>query len=143
VDWGVVVPTLDWMTRSADVTAHAPVPYRMFQAVPALDGGDGDPANMLIQGDSLDALKALLQFYAGREFRCAVALDSHPMVKHWVRNIVRGNNACWLPTSTDRFYPDFIAELTDGRMLVLEYKGRALSRERGHGGKGEHRRQAR
>jgi type III restriction enzyme len=28
-----------------------------------------------------------------------------------------------LPTSTDRFYPDFVAELTDGRILVVEYKG--------------------
>jgi type III restriction enzyme len=63
----------------------------------------------------------------GEEFRCAVALDSHQMVKHWVRNIVRGSNAYWLPTSTDRFYPDFIAELTDGRMLVLEYKGAHLA----------------
>ena len=54
------------MTRDADVTAHARVPYRMLEAVPALDGGDRDPANMLIQGDNLDALKALLPFYAGR-----------------------------------------------------------------------------
>ncbi|WP_246450542.1 hypothetical protein [Sphingomonas rhizophila] len=44
-------------------------------------------------------------------------------MKHWVRNIVRGPHAYWLPTSTDRFYPDFVAELIDGRMLVLEYKG--------------------
>ncbi len=54
------------MTRSADVTAHARVPYRMLEAVPVLDGGNADPANMLVQGDNLDALKALLPFYAGR-----------------------------------------------------------------------------
>ena len=29
----------------------------------------------------------------------------------------------WLPTSTDRFYPDFVARLTDGRLFVVEYKG--------------------
>jgi type III restriction enzyme len=29
----------------------------------------------------------------------------------------------WLPTSTDRFYPDFVAELKDGRIFVVEYKG--------------------
>ena len=60
------MPILDWMTRGEDVVAAARVPYRMLEAVPALDGGDGDPANMLIQGDNLDALKALLPFYAGR-----------------------------------------------------------------------------
>jgi len=29
----------------------------------------------------------------------------------------------WLLTSSDYFYPDFVAELTDGRMLAVEYKG--------------------
>lgn len=62
----------------------------------------------------------------GEEFLCAIAIDDHPLVKHWVRNIVRGANSYWLPTSTDRFYPDFVAELTDGRLLVLEYKGANL-----------------
>lgn len=60
------MPILDWMTRGEDVVAAARVPYRMLEAVPEYDGGDGDPANMLIQGDNLDALKALLPYYAGR-----------------------------------------------------------------------------
>lgn len=63
----------------------------------------------------------------GEEYRCAIAIDEHPLVKHWVRNIVRGAHSYWLPTSTDRFYPDFVAELTDGRTLVLEYKGSHLA----------------
>ena len=54
------------MTRGTDVTAHDRVPYRMLEAVPELDGGDRDPANMLIQGDNLEALKALLPYYKGR-----------------------------------------------------------------------------
>ena len=65
-DKGWILPILDWMSRSEDIVAAAKVPYRMLKAVPELDGGDGDPANMLIQGDNLDALKALLPFYAGR-----------------------------------------------------------------------------
>jgi adenine-specific DNA-methyltransferase len=60
------LPTLDWMTRSEDVRAAEHVPYRLLEARAELDGGDGDPANMLIQGDNLDALKALLPYYAGR-----------------------------------------------------------------------------
>jgi len=31
-----------------------------------------------------------------------------------------------LPTSTDRFYPDFVAELENGQFLVVEYKGEHL-----------------
>lgn len=58
------------------------------------------------------------------EFRCAMAIDSHPKVKHWVRNIERQERfSFWLPTSSDYFYPDFVAELEDGRILVVEYKG--------------------
>lgn len=45
-------------------------------------------------------------------------------VKYWVRNLaVQPRTSFWLPTSTDRFYPDFVAELVDGRVLVMEYKG--------------------
>ncbi len=58
------------------------------------------------------------------EFICAQALDAHPKVKQWVRNIERQENfSFWLPTSTDYFYPDFVAELEDGRVLAVEYKG--------------------
>ncbi len=60
----------------------------------------------------------------GEEFDCAVALDAEPAVKHWVRNLVRlPEFAFWLPTATDYFYPDFVAELMDDRLLVVEYKG--------------------
>lgn len=58
------------------------------------------------------------------EFICAQALDAHPKVKHWVRNIERQEKfSFWLPTASDYFYPDFVAELTDGRVLAIEYKG--------------------
>lgn len=33
----------------------------------------------------------------------------------------------WLPTATDYFYPDFVAELADGGLLVVEYKGDAYA----------------
>lgn len=58
------------------------------------------------------------------EFICARLLDMHPRVKHWVRNIEsQQRTSFWLPTDRNYFYPDFIAELTDGSIFVLEYKG--------------------
>lgn len=64
----------------------------------------------------------------GEEYKCAVALDSLPQVKYWVRNLaIQPNASFWLPTSTDRFYPDFVALLQDGRLFVVEYKGAMLS----------------
>lgn len=67
---------------------------------------------------------------SGEEFDCAQAIDSLPAVKHWIRNLGgpgRHETSFWLPTSTDRFYPDFVAELNDGRILVVEYKGEAYA----------------
>ncbi|MBL8352138.1 MAG: DEAD/DEAH box helicase family protein [Burkholderiaceae bacterium] len=60
----------------------------------------------------------------GDEFECAKALDTLPTVKYWLRNLsTRPQTSFWLPTSTDRFYPDFVAQLHDGRVFVVEYKG--------------------
>ena len=61
------------------------------------------------------------------EFECARAIDANPSVRHWIRNVEREPRAAFsLPTSTDLFYPDFVCELTDGRVLVVEYKGEHL-----------------
>lgn len=57
------------------------------------------------------------------EFKCAQFLDGLPEVKFWVRNLARKKTSFRLQTSTDWFYPDFICQLTDGRVLVVEYKG--------------------
>lgn len=60
------MPTLQWLTRDEDVTAADAVPYKLLEEVPELGAGDPDTGNMLIQGDNLEALKALLPFYAGQ-----------------------------------------------------------------------------
>jgi len=64
----------------------------------------------------------------GEEFECAKVLDALDEVVHWVRNIERQERfSFWLPTASDYFYPDFVAELNDGRLLVVEYKGDAYA----------------
>jgi len=60
----------------------------------------------------------------GEEFECAQAVDRNMAVRCWVRNIPKLENSFRLPTSTDYFYPDFVALLNDGRVLVVEYKGK-------------------
>jgi type III restriction enzyme len=57
------------------------------------------------------------------EAQCAAFIDSLPEVEFWVRNLERDQYAFWLQTSTDKFYPDFVAKLKDGRFLAVEYKG--------------------
>lgn len=66
----------------------------------------------------------------GDEYYCAVELDQLPSVRHWVRNLAGKHHqydSFWLQTQGDRFYPDFVAQLEDGRTLVVEYKGGMLA----------------
>jgi len=60
----------------------------------------------------------------GEEFECAQFLDGLDEVRCWVRNLERHErDSFWLQTATDKFYPDFVSLLHDGRVLVVEYKG--------------------
>ena len=55
-------------------------------------------------------------------------IDDLPEVKYWIRNLVKRDHASfWLPLAHGEFYPDFVCELNDGRMLVVEYKGEAYA----------------
>lgn len=59
------------------------------------------------------------------EADCALALATAEGVRYWVRNVdSQPDNSFWLPVGNSHFYPDFVAELKDGRLLVVEYKGR-------------------
>lgn len=63
----------------------------------------------------------------GEEYDCALYIDRHPKVDFWVRNLVRKPNTFWLQTAQDKFYPDFVVRLKDGRTLVVEYKGKTFA----------------
>lgn len=60
------MPLLSWFNRDADLTRAALTPYRLLEPVAKLSYGEEDSPNMLIEGDNLDALKALLPYYAGQ-----------------------------------------------------------------------------
>ena len=62
----------------------------------------------------------------GQEFACAQRIDAHPQVRQWVRNLDTAPCGFALPTSRGRFFADFVAELVDGRVAVLEFKGAHL-----------------
>jgi type III restriction enzyme len=60
------------------------------------------------------------------EFKCAQFLDGLSEVRFWLRNLARRNTSFRLQTSKDWFYPDFLCQLTDGRVMAVEYKGKYL-----------------
>ncbi|WP_428310231.1 site-specific DNA-methyltransferase [Hydrocarboniphaga sp.] len=66
------MPTLNWIGKDAVVRHHKDVPYRLLEPVPELscidpaaEAGE-DSGNLIVQGDNLHALKALLPRYAGQ-----------------------------------------------------------------------------
>jgi site-specific DNA-methyltransferase (adenine-specific)/adenine-specific DNA-methyltransferase len=60
------MPTLDWIGKKAVVNHHREVPYRLIHCDGHLSAGDPEVGNLLVQGDNLEALRALLPYYAGK-----------------------------------------------------------------------------
>jgi site-specific DNA-methyltransferase (adenine-specific)/adenine-specific DNA-methyltransferase len=59
------MPTLNWIGKEAVVKHHKDVPFRLLEAEPELSCEPTDSGNLIVQGDNLYALKALLPRYAG------------------------------------------------------------------------------
>ncbi len=111
------MPKLDWLTRSEDERVAASVPYRLLEAVPELSYGDEQTENMLIQGDNLEALKALLPFYAGR-VKCIYIdppYNTRSAFEHYDDNL---EHSTWLAMMYPRLelLRDFLSE--DGSIWV-------------------------
>lgn len=60
------MPTLNWIGKDAVTKHHKNVPFRLLEPVPELSCGPADAGNLIVQGDNLHALKALLPRYAGQ-----------------------------------------------------------------------------
>jgi adenine-specific DNA-methyltransferase len=60
------MPTLNWIGKEAVVNHHHQVPFHLLKDVPDLACGEPGEGNLIVQGDNLVALKALLPYYAGQ-----------------------------------------------------------------------------
>lgn len=63
------MPTLNWIGKQAVVKHHKEVPFRLLEPAPELSCGAAQgraSGNLIVQGDNLHALKALLPRYAGQ-----------------------------------------------------------------------------
>jgi len=60
------MPTLNWIGKEAVVDHHRQAPTRLLECDRELSVGDPDAENLLVEGDNLEALKALLPRYRGR-----------------------------------------------------------------------------
>ena len=65
------MPTLEWIGKSKVINHHQEVPFRVLERKYSFDENgehseDNGSDNMIIRGDNLEALKALLPRYEGR-----------------------------------------------------------------------------
>lgn len=97
------MPTLDWIGKKAVLNHHNEVPFHLLRCDPELSVGEAS-GNLLVQGDNLLALKALLPYYAG-QVKCIyidppyntgnqswVYNDSvnSPEIREWLGKVVGG-----------------------------------------------------
>ena len=64
------MPTLEWIGKSKVINHHQKVPFRVLERKYSFDENgqheaDNGSENMIIRGDNLEALKALLPRYGG------------------------------------------------------------------------------
>ena len=100
------MPTLNWIGKEAVVNHHHAVPFHLLRDVPELSVGEPGAGNLIVQGDNLVALKALLPYYAG-QVKC-IYIDppyntgnegwiyndnvTSPEIKKWLGQIVGGES---------------------------------------------------
>ena len=60
------MPTLNWIGKEAVVRHHKEVPFHLLEPKAELSCEPADSGNLIVQGDNLHALKALLPRYAGQ-----------------------------------------------------------------------------
>jgi hypothetical protein len=80
------MPTLNWIGKEAVIKHHKDVPYRLPSPVPEFSCGDPGSGNLIVQGDNLHALKALLPRYAGQVKCIYIDPPYNPGNENWVYN---------------------------------------------------------
>jgi site-specific DNA-methyltransferase (adenine-specific)/adenine-specific DNA-methyltransferase len=96
------MPTLNWIGKEGVVNHHLQVPFHLLKDVPDLACGEPGDGNLIVQGDNLVALKALLPYYAG-QVKC-ISIDppyntgnenwayndnvTSPIIRDWLGKVV-------------------------------------------------------
>jgi len=80
------MPTLDWIGKQAVVNHQRQVPVHLLRRVPELSVGDSGNGNLLVEGDNLIALKALLPYYAGKVKCIYIDPPYNTGKENWVYN---------------------------------------------------------
>ena len=101
------MPFLDWVNKNQAVTSASQVPYHLLHLEQTHGDANAAQKNLIIQGDNLQALKALLPFYTGK-VKCIYADP---------------------PFNTEQAFPDYDDKLEHSQWLSMFYPALELQRE--------------
>ncbi len=111
------MPTLTWLDREAAVKAAEAVPFRVLDFDLKLSAGEPAAENLIIQGDNLDAVKAIMPYFAGRVkcFAIDPPYNTRSAFEHYDDNL---EHSTWLSMMYPRLelMRDLLAE--DGSIWV-------------------------
>jgi len=98
------MPTLNWIGKESIVNHHQQIPFHLLKDIPEFSCGDIGTGNLIVQGDNLIALKALLPYYGG-QVKC-IYIDppyntgnenwvyndnvNSPLIREWLGKVVGG-----------------------------------------------------
>lgn len=89
------MPTLTWAGKEQATKEANSVPYRLLERDESLCYGDATAGNIIVQGDNLAALKALMPYYRGR-VRCIYIdppYNTHSAFEHYDDSV---EHSTWL-----------------------------------------------
>ena len=78
------MPILNWLGKDKVINHHQQVPFRVLE--PQYTYGQDDSGNMIVHGDNLDALKALLPRYEGKVKLIYIDPPYNTGNENWVYN---------------------------------------------------------
>ncbi|MEW4475684.1 site-specific DNA-methyltransferase [Vibrio cholerae] len=111
------MPILNWLNKEEAVTTAKKCTYRLLEEVPELSYGNKDEENLLIHGDNLEALKALIPHYAGK-VKCIYVDPPFNTMQAFENYDDNLEHSIWLSLLYPRF--ELLRELLseDGTMFV-------------------------
>jgi adenine-specific DNA-methyltransferase len=80
------MPTLNWIGKEAVINHHLDVPFHLLKDVPDLGCGDPGSGNLIVEGDNLLALKALLPYYKGKVKCICIDPPYNTGTENWAYN---------------------------------------------------------
>lgn len=122
------MPKLDWIGKKAVVNHHREVPFHLLKNNDDLSVGDPGCGNLLVQGDNLIALKALLPYYAGQVKCIYIDPPYNTGNENWVYNdnVNSPEMKAWLGRAVGKEAEDLSRH---DKWLCMMYPRLALLRE--------------